>query len=268
MDEILSMLKSVNIDPTVFLRTLLVLAAGSIIFGLIGRFVFGKKSSFSHAVSSAISILFVYAAAIVVYSAIPSLIQFIPSLPFVKFQGSSLIIFSIQGAAFSDICSQLLSMVILAFLANLLDTLIPKVKNFFLWLLLKCVTILGSIALLLLVNWLLSSFLPIDILTYAPIVLLILLVVSLLVGTLNLILGAILTTVNPIIGILYTFFFSTFIGKSISKAMLTTLLLTAIVLALTYVGCSVISIAAAALIVYIPLVIVLVLVWYVVNRYL
>lgn len=268
MEDILSTLRSVNVDPMVFLKTLLVLSVGSVVFGLIGFFAFGKKSIFSRAVSSAISILFVYAVAIMIYSAFPALTGYIPSLPFVEFQGSSMVLFTIQGAAFTEICSNILGMIILAFLANLLDALIPNVKNFFGWLLLKSATVIGAIALQLLVNWLFASFLPVSIITLAPVILLVLLIVSLLVGALNPLVGTILATFNPIFGALYSFFFSTFVGKAISKAMLTTLFLAAIVLALTYVGCTVISIATAALIVYIPLVVVLVLVWYLINRFL
>ena len=93
-----------------------------------------------------------------------------------------------------------------------------------------------------------------------------LLVVLLLVGALKIVVGAILATVNPLIAAFYTFFFATVVGKALSKAMLTTLLLSLLVYGLNYIGCTVISIASAALIAYIPFLIVLLIIWYVVSK--
>ena len=97
-------------------------------------------------------------------------------------------------------------------------------------------------------------------------ILLALMVLLLLVGALKLIVGAVLATVNPLIGAFYTFFFATIVGKSLTKAILTAGILAGIVAALNYIGCFAVSIAAAALIAYIPLLIVLVVIWYVVSR--
>jgi len=266
MEEILSTLRSVNVDPEVFLKSALVLAVGSLLLGGIGRFVFGKRSSFSHAVSSAIGILFVYVAAIVVYSAYAELTQYIPPLPYVSIEGSKLVLFSFQGSHYTAVCTQVLNMIILAFLANLLDSWIPNGKNVFMWFLSKCVTVIGAIALQLLVNWLFVKYLPQGLMTYAPTILLGLLILLLLVGALKFIVGALLSTVHPVIGAFYTFFFATLVGKATTRAILTAAILTALVFALNYIGCVAVSIATAALIAYIPLVILLALMWYLVNK--
>lgn len=266
MEEILAMLRSVDVDPEVFLKSALVMMVGSILMGAIGRFVFGKRSGFSHAVSSAIGILFVYAVAVVVYSAFASMTRFIPPLPYVTISATKLSLFQFQGAHYTIICTQVLNMVILAFLANLLDSWIPNGKNVLTWFLSKCVTVIGAIALQLLVNWLLGKYLPEGLMTYAPTILLGLMVLLLLVGALKFLVGALLSTVHPLIGAFYTFFFATLVGKSITRAMLTAGILTGLVYALTYVGCVTISIASAALVAYIPFVILLALVWYLVNK--
>lgn len=266
MEGILSALESVNIDPSVFLSSTLILSVGSIVLGLIGRFAFGGNRIISHSVSSAISILFVYAVAIVVYSIAPSLIGLLPTLPYATIDTASLTLFSFSGAHYTVISSQVLSMIILAFLANLLDALIPNIKNFFGWFLTKAVTVVGAIGLQLLVDLLIRSFLPIDFITYAPVILVALMVLLLLVGALKIVVGALLATVNPLIAAFYTFFFATVVGKALTKAMLTTAIITGLVIALAYVGCTSISIAAAALIAYIPFLIILVAAWYLVNR--
>ena len=266
MDNVLSLLKIANIEPSVFLQALLILSVGSIVFGLIGRFVFGRQSVLSHSVSSAISIIFVYATAIVIYSAIPSLVHLIPELPYASFTDSNLVLFSFSGAHYTVICTQVLNMIIFAFLANLLDSLIPHIKNFFGWFLVKVVTVIAAALLLLLVNTLIQKFLPEGLILYSPTILLVLLIIMLLVGGLKVIVGAVLATVNPLIAAFYTFFFATIVGKALTKAVLTTAILTAAVIALGYIGCAIISIATAALIVYIPLLIILLAVWYAINR--
>jgi len=266
MDSILSILESANINPTVFLSSTLILSVGSIVLGVLGRFVFGGSHILSHSISSAISILFVYAVAIVVYSIAPTLTDFIPALPYATISASSLTLFSFKGAHYTVSCTQRLNMIILAFLANLLDSLIPKIKNFFGWILTKAVAVIGAIGLQLLVDHLIRSFLPVGLVTYAPVILLALLILLLLVGALKIVVGALLATVNPLIAAFYTFFFATVVGKALTKAILTTAIITGLVIALSYVGCTVISIAAAALIAYIPLLIILIAVWYVVNR--
>lgn len=266
MEAIITKLQEANVNPDVFLKASAILALGSLLLGCIGRFIFGKKSAFFHAVSSSIGIIFVYGVAIVVYSAFPDFTKFIPKIPFVSFSDTSMQLFVFQNAHYTVLCSQLLDMVILAFLANLLESCIPAGKNIFLWLLSKCVTVLGAILLQLLVNWLIAKYIPQGLITYAPTILLGLLVLLLLVGALKFLVGAILASVHPIIGAFYTFFFATLVGKSITKALLTTGILTGIVYALNYVGLYNISIATAALIAYLPLVIVLAFIWYIINR--
>lgn len=266
MDKIKAMLQEINFDSATFLKTVLILCVGSILLGVIGRFVFGKRSVLHHSVSSAISILFVYAATVVFYSMGARYQAFVAPLPFVSISGTQMSIFSFAGANYTVICSELLSMIILAFLANLIEGILPRGKNIFTWLFFRCLTIVLAMAGHLLVTWLFTTYLPEGLVTYAPTVLLGILILLLLVGALKLIIGAILASVNPLIGAFYTFFFATVVGKALTKAVLTTAILAGIVAALNYIGCFAVSIASAALIAYIPLLIVLVVVWYVVNR--
>ena len=118
----------------------------------------------------------------------------------------------------------------------------------------------------LIVTGLFTNLLPEGLVTYAPTILLALLVLMLLTGALKLLVGVVLTTVNPLIAALYTFFFANVVGKQITKAVLTTALLTGLVLLLQHLGVGVISIASAALIAYIPFSILLVILWYVVCK--
>lgn len=242
----------------------LILLAGIFVFSLLGHFVLGKRSVLNCAVSSAIGIIFIYAVSIVLRSAGEPFNTFITPLPLVSFTNEQMKLFSFTGAHYTAICSEVLSMIILSFLVNLADGWLPRGKNIISWILFRCLTVFIAYLMHLITIGLMATYLPESILTYAPVILLGILIVLLLTGILKILVGAVLTTVNPIIGGLYTFFFATIIGKQITKAVLTTAMLSGLVIALQYIGFGVISIASAALVAYIPIMIVLLLLWYII----
>lgn len=255
-----------GISPDSYLATAAILVAGTLVTGILGRFIFGKRSDFSGAVSSAIAILFIYAVTVVLRStgAVPA--RFIAPLPFITLDGQTLSLFQFQGADYTVICSNLLSMVILAFTVNVADRWLAKGKNIFSWFLFRVLTVAIAYGMHLVVVWLFTTYLPEGLVTYAPTVLLALLIIMLLTGALKIIVGVLLSTVDPIIGGLYTFFFATIVGRMVSKAVLTTLLLALVVFALNYIGITAFSVASAALSAYIPLVIALAAIWYVQHK--
>lgn len=265
MNELNKLLESINFDMEKFIVAAMFLSVGCIIFGCVGRFVFGKESLLGHSISSAIGILFVYAATVVIYTMFAQYHNLLAPLPFVSIQGETMSIFSFEGTEFTVICEQLLNMIILAFLANLIDTILPTGENIFTWIFFRCLTIVLAMAGQLLITWLLSTYLPQGLMSYAPTVLLIMLVLMLAVGALKIPVGALIATVNPLIGALYTFFFASMVGKAISMAVFTTAILSVLVYGLNYLGITTVAIGAAALIAYIPFVIILVAIWYILN---
>ncbi len=267
METIISFFQSIGIDFDSFWKAALILLAGTFLLSTFGRFVFGKRSALNNAVSSAIGILFIYAVSVVLRSAGAQYSSFITPLPFVSISGDTMTLFSFEGAHYTVICSEVLSMIILSFLVNLADGWLPRGKNIFSWVFFRCLTVVIAYLLHLIVVGLFATYLPEGIVTYAPVVLLALLVIMLLTGALKILVGALLTTVNPIIGGLYTFFFATIIGKQVTKAVLTTAILSGIVLALHYVGVGMISIASAALMAYIPIMLILIVLWYIVCKF-
>lgn len=269
MEQFFNELSAGGFDISTFLTTALIFAAGSLILGFLGRMLFGQNSPLANAVSSAIGILFIYIATVAVMTIGGELEQFKPylsPLPFVSIEGEELRLFSFEGSAHTVICQQVLSMVILSFLVNLLDTWLPRGKHLITWFLWRCATVVLAILAHWLVSGLISSLLPDVITQNAPVILLGILVLMLAVGALKFLVGAAITMVNPIIGALYTFFFANVIGRQLSKAVLSTALLTALVWAMNEFGITVLSISAAALLAYVPFLAVLLVVWYVVNR--
>lgn len=264
MEIIVDFFSNIGIDFDTFWKAALTLLLGALVLSLFGRFVFGKRSVLNNAVSSVFGILFIYAVTVVLRSAGAQFESLIAPLPFVSISGSDMTLFNFQNAHYTVVCSEVLSMIILAFLVNLADGWLPRGKGIFGWIFFRCLTVVIAYILHLIVIGLFATYLPEGIVTYAPVILLALLILMLLTGALKLIVGVLLSTVNPIIGGLYTFFFATIIGKQITKAVLTTALLVGLVIALQYIGIGVISIAGTALAAYIPIMIVLVILWYLV----
>ena len=269
MDKIISLLDSIvpeGFQIEAFLKMALFLVLGIVVIGVIGRLAFGKGSVLNRSVSSAISILFIYVITIVIYSFGVNLQFVLAPLPFVNLENNYLTLLIYSKNQYPQICNQLLSMIILAFLANLADGWLPKGKHLPGWFFFRCLSVVIAMVLHLIANAILNVLLPEGLLIWAPVVLLGLLVVMMLVGALKLLVGLLLSTVSPLVGALYTFFFANVIGKQISKAVLTTGILAAIVWLLHYLGISAIYIASAVLSAYIPLLIILLALWYLVGR--
>lgn len=248
-------------------RFLLLFAAGSLLVGVLGRMILGKRSSLNHSLSSVMGILFVYAVTIVIYTFQPqNLSTFLSPLPFVTFSGEYMVILPLQNAQIPIICHEILGMVILAFLVNLLDTLIPKGNSVLGWFVYRFIMIVLAMVLHLLIRWAFDAFLPDLLVTYAPVILLGILVTMLLLGLLNVVLSLVLTVVNPIIGAAYTFFFSTLIGKQLTKAVFTAIILCALFFLLGYFDFTIIRIDISSLTAYIPLAAVSLILWYTIGH--
>ena len=265
MENITAFLESIPIDFPLFANAALILLVGTLVLSMIGRFIFGKKSTLSHAVASTIAVIFVYALVITVRSCGTRFDLFSDNLPFVNISGNNLSLFSFEGAHYTAICTQLLSSVILAMLVNLVEGWFDKGEKFFSWLLFRILAVLTASAMHFAVGLLFTRFLPGGLVTYAPTVLLGLLLLLFTTGILKVIVGIVVSTVNPVIGALYTFFFTNIFGKKVTRALITTALLVSLVIGLNAMGITMISIAPEALTAYVPLLLILMVLWYLVN---
>ena len=265
MESVVNYFASLNLDIMAFLKAIGMLVGALLVLALLGRFAFGKKSALVLAVSSVIGILFVYVVTILLGSAGEDLQKFIAPLPFVTIENDTMYLFSFQ-ADYTIVCTEILSMIILSFLMNLADGWLPTGKQIFAWVFFRCLGVMIALILHLVVTGLLTKYLPEGLITYAPVILLGILVLMLLTGALKFLVGLVLTTVNPLIAALYTFFFANVVGKQITKAILTTAILAGLVVVLQKLGIVAISIASAALAAYIPLILLLVVLWYLVGK--
>ena len=268
MDQILTYLPD-SIDPAQLALAAAGFMAATLLLSSLGRALLGQNSALTNAASSAIGILFIYVATVAVMTIGGELEQFRPylsPLPFIRIEDSALHLFSLISAEYHAVCDQILSMVILAFLVNLIDTWIPRGGNMLTWFLFRCATVVLAI----LAHWgateMITASFPDVITDNAATILLGLLAVMLAVGSLKFIVGIALATVNPIIAALYTFFFANVVGRQLSKAVLTTALLTALVWCLNAIGLTVIPIDLSALSGYVPFLALLAALWYFVNK--
>ena len=215
---------------------------------LVIKLTIGKESPLNRAICAAIGIIFIYGITILIYKFNPAgLNRFLAPLPYITITENAVHLFSLTESTFKVICKEFLSMVILAFLFDLMDDFVPRGKKFFQWLLFRVIAISMAMVLHYLILWIFYTFLPGSVTANAPIILLVILISSLLIGALKGVLGLVLIVINPIIGALYTFFFATKMGKGLSKAVFTTLLLTVLIALLHYLGFGSFSIAISNL---------------------
>ena len=141
MEFIAKYLPSVPFSLDSVWKAALILLLGTFLLSVFGRFIFGKRSALNNAVSSAIGILFIYAASVVLSSVGAQFSQFVAPLPFVTISGDKMTLFSFANAHYTVVCTQLLSMIILSFLVNLADGWLPRGKNIFSWVFFRCLTV-------------------------------------------------------------------------------------------------------------------------------
>ena len=256
-----------EMDFLTVMQFLLFFSAAALVLGVLSRMVLGKRSSLNHSLSSAMAVLFLYALTVIIYTFKPwNLSQLLSPLPFVSFHEDYLKVFIFHHADFTALCTELLWLIILAFLVNLLDTFIPKGKGVFSWFILRFFTIVLAMLLHMLVHWAFNTYLPDALVTYAPTILLCLLGAMLLMGLLNLILSVVLTVVNPIFGAIYTFFFSNIVGKQLTKAVFSSLVVLLVIFLMDRFGYTAIAINAPALLTYFPAGAVLLVLWYLIGH--
>ena len=249
------------------LKFLAMFTAGFLLLGVLGRMLLGRRSGANHALSSAVGILFIYAVSVAIYAFRPwNLEDLISPLPFTAFSGEYLVLFPLRSAELNSVCFELVSMLILAFLVNLLDSLLPQGRSVLGWYFLRFVTVILAMLAHLLVRWGIASYMPGVLLEYAPMILLGVLGVMLALGVLNLLLGLVLTVANPILGGIYAFFFSNLVGRQLTRAVGTTAVLTGLVYLMEHFGITALCITQSALISCAPLLLVVLILWYLIGH--
>lgn len=264
--QVLQQVEQIRVSALQYAKFVGILIFGILLISSLTRFLFGKKAQINLAVTSAVEIFCVYVINVVIYALGLQLQQFITPLPFVAMVEDYLVLYPILSAEFVDICHHVLKLLIIAFLVNLVNEFVPEGKHVITWFLLRLITVAVSVAVIYFAELLLNTYIPQGLADIAPTVLLCTLVGLVLLGALKVLVGAALAFLDPIVATLYTFFFSNFIGRSLAKAMVSTALLTGVIVLLDVLEISVVLITAAALTAYIPLLLIVLALWYVVGH--
>lgn len=256
-----------SIDIGSSFKFILSFAAVLLGVGLLVRLLFGNRSDLNHAMSSSAGILTVYVLTVIIYAFQPKgLENLLSPLPFVTFVNDYLFVLPFHGTSFESLCSQILALVILSFVVNCMDALLPEGENPFTWFLSRFLSVILAMGLHVAANWAINKFLPTLIVYHAPAVLLVILLSCLLLGVFKLILGIFLTVVNPVLGALYTFFFSSHIGKQLTKSVLSTAILCGVFYVMDHFSYLIIHISPAALPAYLPLLPGFLVIWYLLGH--
>lgn len=266
VQQVLQQAEQVRVTALQYAKFVGILIFGLLLISSLTRFLFGKKAQINKAVTSAVEIFCVYVINVVIYALGLRLQEFLTPLPFVAMVEDYLVIYPILSAEFVDICHHVLKLLIIAFLVNLLNEFVPEGKHIVTWFLLRLITVAVSVAVIYGAELLLNTYIPQGLAEIAPTVLLCCLVALILLGAMKVLVGAALAFLDPIVAALYTFFFSNFIGRSLAKAMVSTALLTGVIVLLDVLDISVVLIAASALTAYIPLLLIVVVLWYIIGR--
>ena len=119
LSDLLALLPE-GIDWTAMGTVCLAIGGGFLLLAVLFRIIKGKLSDLNHALSSGISILILFALAVVIHAYAPGEFSaYLSPLPFATFRDDCLLLFSFFGHDLTVICHQILSMIILAFLVKL-----------------------------------------------------------------------------------------------------------------------------------------------------
>lgn len=241
------------------------ITAAVVILAVIGKLAFGK-GCLDHAVASAIAILFVYAFFGMLYRLDSQLVEgVIGQLPMIEVRGDTVYLFNLKGANFQDICHQALHVLLMTFAVVALDDLIPDAKNTVSWYVLQFIIALAAILAYCFLVHCLNTYCPDLLNSYAPMILVCILLFMLFLGALNVVLSLMLTVVNPLIGAVYTFFLGSKLGKIITKSVFSTLALFALVWFMHNLGYSSFAVMGGSFVAFLPFMLLMLVLWYVVG---
>lgn len=239
---------------------------GFLLISSMFRFLFGKRNQLGKAFCSAMELLCLYVLYIVLCRFGISHKFFPTALPFLSVLEGNLQLFPILKSSFSANATQFLPLLMIAFLINLINTVIPEGKRPLVWLLLRATTIVLSIGINYVLAVALPLWLPQGLQDNASLILLGILMLLIGLGSLKLVVGAGLFVANPLIGALYTFFFSNLIGRALARALLSAGLIAALICLMPMLGFRSVNLTQINFLLLLPATAALVLLWYGADR--
>ncbi len=249
-----------------YVKLLGIVILGVLFISSLFRFLFGKKAQINKAVSVSVEIFCVYILYVVFFALGLSWELFPSPLPFVSMHGAQLHIFPMFQSDVTTLCGHILRLLLIAFAVNLLADLIPAGKHVISWYGYRMLCVVIAVGVNYVLSLLSNAIFPPQVLQIAPTILLCCLAALILLGSLKLLVGVALVFFDPIIAALYTFFFASFLGRHLARALVSTLVLVLLILILNCFEITVVLISTPLLILCIPLMLVILVLWYLVEH--
>lgn len=240
---------------------------GVILIAVLVRTIADKAAKYTHALASAMALLFVYVFLMLVHNTNPP--AFIRTaleiLPLIDYQDGVVTLFQFTTENFRPFFNELLYAFILSFILIGLDDMIPDSKSEGAWVIMQLFITCVSVFLYWGVTEVIESFWPGVLSGYAPLILGCILLFMIALGLLKLVLGLLLVAVNPLLGAVSTFFGTSPVGKALGKAALCALILCAFCAILGALGLTTIVLEEMTLLLCFMPMAVLLLLWLVIG---
>ncbi len=250
------------------LPILMFLALGAILLGVILRIACKKLKYIPQSASACFGIIFIYVCAIAVFGPEAGHGNIIlGSLPFFDAINDYGSLYVLMQSDFNTFFNEVIRMFFLAFTVNLLQDLTRCAsRKFLLWYLLECVVVFAAMLINFVVTYAAQRFLPEGLIIWTPKLVFLLVGVILLLMLLKTIFKTALFFVNPVFTAIFSFFTDNLIGKTLTKSFITTVGISAIVVLLDRMGFSIAGMTAIGISAFLPVIILLFLLWYLVHK--
>lgn len=247
------------------LKTLLVIALVTIVVGIILRFVCHAIVDMPRAASACLAIIVIYVMAVCVMGYDAQSNIFMNALPFIGDGVDYHSIYVTMKTDFDRFFVEISKLFIMAFFINLAQDLFirRRKRNFFLWWLLETLVITGALLVNFVVDYLLRTYLPEGFGDWLPVVIFCAIGVLLILALIKLIFNLL----NPLLSLILGFFSGNRVGRTLTKSFLTTALLTVVVVITDRLGYGqALYQLTLSVDVFLPVVLLLIFVWYLVWR--
>ena len=258
MKKILDQITASGTEPSLLFIGIGVVLAVFLVVYLFCRLFIGKDSLISGSIYTSIAILFIYAGYVLLYALRIPLPRI--HLPFAEIAGDMLVFFSFESGVL-PVCREVLSMLLLALIASLIEHIIPRGQKLLHWALFRLLMVVTTVAAYTALSALISRFIDTKIQEYSSVAVLSSLALLLSTGSLNFLAGTALSSLSPVIAPLFSFFFLSVMGKKILKALVITALFILLVLLLQNFFISAVPVTLNLLVLYVPFALVAAVVW-------
>ena len=233
------------------------------------RMIHKKASQYNHALSSAMALLFMYLLLIQLHKLVPDIVDpLLDKLPLVDMdlENGTVSLFQFSAKNFSASCAEFLNLFILSFCLIGLDDLIPDAKNVTSWMILQFIIVCLSMAIYTFLLKCINHFCPDLLSSYAPMILVCILLFMVFLGLLKVVLTMMLVAVNPLLIAISAFFSGNKLGLALGKAVMCSLVLVLVSLFMYHKSFMVFALADLTFLVCMLPMIVLGMLWVVIGH--